>query len=134
MRTKETLTPQQIGTLKSTLRERLTALRGILHEHLLKSDDDRARLLADRVRDEEDESVADLIVDLDLAEIDRDLEELRDVEAALERLREAAYGVCIGCRAAIPYARLKAYPTAKRCVRCQRVHEKTYAHAATPTL
>lgn len=131
---KERLTPQQTSTLRATLRARLAALRDILHAHLLKSDDDRARLLADRVRDEEDESVADLIVDLDLAEIDHDIEELRDVEAALERIREAAYGVCVTCQGAIPYERLTAYPTAKRCIRCQTIHEKTYAHKATPTL
>jgi len=131
---KERLTPQQLSTLTVALRERLTALRAVLSQHMLKSDDDRTRLLADRVRDEEDESVADLIVDLDLAEIDRDIEELRDVEAALARVREGAYGACTGCAGAIPYQRLVAYPTAKRCIRCQRVHEKTYRHTATPTL
>ena len=131
---KERLTPKQTGTLQATLRARLATLREVLHEHLLKSDDDRARLLADRVRDEEDESVADLIVDLDLAEIDHDIDELRDVEAALERIRMDAYGVCVTCQGAIPYERLTAYPTAKRCVRCQTIHEKTYAHKGTPTL
>jgi RNA polymerase-binding transcription factor DksA len=131
---KERLTREQTDTLRATLRARLATLRDSLGEHLRKSDDDRARLLADRVRDEEDESVADLIVDLDLAEIDHDIDELRDVEAALERIREGAYGVCATCQGAIPYERLTAYPTAKRCIRCQTVHEKTYAHKGTPTL
>ena len=131
---KERLTPQQIATLRTTLRASQAALRTGLHEHLLKSDDDRARLLADRVNDLEDDSVADLIVDLDLAEIDRDLEELRDVEAALERIKQQSYGVCVDGQESIPYERLTAYPTAKRCVPCQRMHEKTYAHKATPTL
>jgi len=131
---KERLKPEQLTTLRATLRARLAELRDVLHAHLLKSDDDRARLLADRVRDEEDESVADLIVDLDLAEIDHDIEELRDVEDALERIREDAYGVCLTCQGAIPYDRLTAYPTAKRCIRCQTIHEKTYAHKLTPSL
>ena len=131
---KERLKPEQLTTLRATLRARLAELRDVLHAHLLKSDDDRARLLADRVRDEEDESVADLIVDLDLAEIDHDIEELRDVEDALERIREDAYGVCLTCQGAIPYDRLTAYPTAKRCIRCQTIHEKTFAHKGTPTL
>jgi DnaK suppressor protein len=128
------LTPWQGTTLKATLRSRFATLRQTLHEHLLKSDDERARLLADSVRDAEDESVADLVIDLDLAEIDRDLEELRDVEAALERLQQKTYGVCADCRASIPFARLTAYPTAKRCVRCQTLHEKTYAGKATPKM
>jgi DnaK suppressor protein len=130
----EPLAPQQAATLKSTLSGRMTTLRETVRQHLLKCDDDRARLLADRVRDAEDESVADLIVDLDLAEIDRDLEELRDVEAALARIQQRTYGTCISCRGAIPYERLTAYPTAKRCHRCQRVHEKTYVQKGTPRL
>jgi len=131
---KERLTLEQTTTLRATLRARLAALRELLSEHMRKSDDDRTRLLADRVRDAEDESVADLIVDLDLADIDRDLEELRDVEAALERAKGAAFGVCASCQGAIPYERLTVYPTATRCIRCQSVHEKTYAHHGTPSL
>jgi DnaK suppressor protein len=131
---KQALQPQQASTLKSTLRSRMAALREEIRQDLLKSDDDRARLLADRVGDLEDDSLADLIIDLDLAEIDRDLEELRDVEAALDRMQQGAYGVCATCSGEIPYERLAAYPTAKRCQRCQRIHEQTYAHKATPTL
>ena len=124
----------QVSLLRNQLRTRLVVLRGTLREHLLKSDDDRTRLLADRVGDEEDASVTDLLVDLDLAEIDRDLEELRDVEAALARIREQTYGVCSGCGGAVPFERLRAYPTAKRCIRCQQAREKTFAHRATPSL
>jgi DnaK suppressor protein len=131
---KERLTLEQTTTLRALLRTRLAALRGLLSEHLRNSEDDRTRLLADRVRDAEDESVADLIIDLDLADVDRDLEELRDVEAALERAKGGAYGLCASCQGAIPYERLTASPTATRCTRCEAVHEKTYAHHATPRL
>jgi DnaK suppressor protein len=131
---KRFLEPQQAATLRATLRGRLAALHEELRQDLLKSDDDRARLLADRVHDLEDESLADLIIDLDLAEIDRELEELRDVEAALGRMQQGSYGVCATCAGEVPYERLAAYPTAKRCQRCQRVREQTYAHKATPTL
>jgi hypothetical protein len=51
-----------------------------------------ARLLADRVRDAEDEAVGNLPVDLDLTEIDRDLDERRSLEAVLGRLRAGRYG------------------------------------------
>jgi DnaK suppressor protein len=131
---KAPLDPQAVSTLANALRARLQTLRGTIREHLEKSDDDRARLLADRVGDAEDESVADLIVDLDLAEIDRDVEEIRDVEAALARMRDGSYGVCASCRGAIAFERLTAYPSAKRCVRCQRLYEKTYVQKGHPTL
>jgi DnaK suppressor protein len=122
------------ATLKTTLRDTTQRLRETLQQHLLKSDDDRARLLADRVGDLEDDSVADLIMDLDLAEIDRDLEGLRDAAAALQRMQQGKYAVCITCGLPIPFERLRAYPTAKRCVRCQRIHEKTYLEKSTPKL
>ncbi|MBS1200339.1 MAG: dksA [Proteobacteria bacterium] len=128
------LIPAQITTLKSALRYRFDALREEVRQDLLKSDDDRSAMLADRVRDVGDESLADLIVDLDLADTDRDLEELRDVEAALGRINLGTYGMCVHCGGPIPVERLTAFPTAKRCQPCQRMHEKTYAQRTQATL
>lgn len=128
------LTPQQSTALATRLRGRFESLREEVRQDLLKSDDDRAAGLADRVRDLEDESIATLIVDLDLAETDRDLEELQDVEAALTRIREGTYGRCLRCGEPIPFERLNAYPTAKRCRTCQVLQEKTFAGKAVPTL
>ncbi|HTY93936.1 MAG TPA: TraR/DksA C4-type zinc finger protein [Steroidobacteraceae bacterium] len=128
------LDTKQTASLKGTLDRLSATLQAAVRTHLLKSDDERARLLADRVGDLEDEAVNDLIIDLDLAQIDRDLDELRDVQAALERMRQRTYGVCITCGGAISFDRLEAYPTAKRCVRCQRIHEKTYQEKSTPRL
>ena len=126
--------PQQAATLKAALRHRFDALREEVRQDLLKSDDDRAALLADRVRDLGDESLADLIVDLNLADTDRDLEELRDVEAALGRLSLGTYGTCIKCNGPIPVERLTAFPTAKRCQPCQAMHEKTYVQQGHASL
>ena len=131
---REQLNAAQVAEFRAALRARWDALYGVIHAHVLKTDEDRARLLADRVRDQEDESLADLIVDLDLAEIDRDIQELREVEAALERTRDGRYGRCANCGGSIPLNRLAATPTATRCHHCQEVHEKTYARPATPSL
>ncbi|MBS0374816.1 MAG: TraR/DksA family transcriptional regulator [Proteobacteria bacterium] len=126
--------PTPARPAEERLRMELVRLRTRLAGHLREADDERARLLADQVRDAEDESVADLLVDLDLAEIDRELEELRSLEAALARLRAGRYGVCVECHEAIPAERLAAQPDAARCVRCQRQHERTHAHRPTPSL
>jgi len=128
------LLPEQSATLKATLRQRFDALLAEVREDLLKSDDDRAAMLADRVRDVGDESLADLIVDLDLADTDRDLEELRDVEAALARIDLGTYGMCVQCGAPIPLDRLTAFPTAKRCQPCQAMHEKTFVQKTKASL
>ena len=69
--------------------------------------------------------------DIDIADRLRGLLSLTTKEkAALKIAEEIAagdYGVCIDCGNAIPYARLAAYPSAKRCVRCQQRHEATKA-------
>jgi RNA polymerase-binding transcription factor DksA len=45
--------------------------------------------------------------------------EIRDVEAALERVRTGLYGLCVDCGTPISASRLRAMPTARRCMRCQ---------------
>jgi DnaK suppressor protein len=48
------------------------------------------------------------------------LEQNREqVEHALERLRQGAYGICEACGRRIPAARLSFQPAATRCVECQ---------------
>jgi RNA polymerase-binding transcription factor DksA len=63
------------------------------------------------------------------AAVQRDLQEMRDILAARARIRAGVYGRCIDCGDAIAYRRLQAYPTAKRCLACQRAHEVTMPRA-----
>jgi DnaK suppressor protein len=74
-----------------------------------------------------DEAVADNIVDTENAVIGMHLQKITDINAAIDRINASVYGVCIDCRSDIDYERLSAYPTAKRCIRCQHLHEKTFA-------
>ncbi len=64
------------------------------------------------------------------AEEERDIEELRDIEDALERIAEGSYGTCTTCGKDIPLPRLQAQPTARRCVACQEQFERS--HPASP--
>ena len=50
--------------------------------------------------------------------------ELGDIEAALKRIQAGTYGQCTDCGVVIPPARLQAYPTAKRCIKCQSLAEQ----------
>ena len=68
-------------------------------------DTDLAQALNDR-------ETTDLLVQL----LDQNREQ---VERALERLREGAYGICEDCGRRIPSERLKYQPAATRCVECQ---------------
>ncbi|MBO3662388.1 TraR/DksA family transcriptional regulator [Microbacterium stercoris] len=45
-------------------------------------------------------------------------DELREIDAALGRIEAGTYGICEVCGEPIPQDRLRARPTASRCVRC----------------
>ena len=81
-----------------------------------------------------DESVATLIADLEQADLTRDLDEFRALEAAREKLQSGEYGICIECGTDIGFDRLKASPSALRCIQCQERHEKTYGGNPRPSL
>ena len=65
-----------------------------------------------------------------LAEVES--RELTNIENALERMREGAYGACQQCSENIPLARLQALPYANLCIRCQREAEKAGTHRGVP--
>ena len=121
------LTAKQLKELRSALEQRHEALRGEIREELLASDEQHFIDLAGQVHDLEEESVADLLVDLELAIIDMHIDEVRDIEAAIRRLQVGAYGVCIECDDEVEVARLRAFPTAKRCLPCQQNYERNHA-------
>lgn len=125
---------QQLLESRKRLQERFVHLREELRLALLKSDNEHYIDLAGRVHDIEDESVADLLVDLNLAGIDRQIRELREIDAALLQIATGNYGVCEDCDEPIEQRRLEAYPTAKRCHRCQEIYEKTHIQEGHPTL
>jgi len=119
---------------KHSLQARQCALRGTIHEALLRSDQEQYLQIAGQVHDAEDEALADLLVDVNLAEITREIQELRDIDAALGRIVMGTYGVCVRCGQAIDRERLDAYPAAKCCVTCQRHEERLPMASPTPSL
>ena len=91
------LTIQQRETLQRLLQERATALREEIGE----------------------DRMADLNAEPEVAALERDVVELREVEAAQLHVHEPDFGLCIDCDADIPFARLEANPSAQRCLACQ---------------
>lgn len=68
------------------------------------------------------------------AEQDRDADELARIDAALTRMDEGRYGICVDCDNDIPLARLQAQPAAARCIVCQEQYEKTHPPELRETL
>ena len=125
---------EQLAQLKEMLQHRYLELREEVRGELERSGNQHYADLAGSVADPGDESVADMMVDVDAALVDRQVNEMREVEATLKRLAELDFGDCMECGGEIGFERLMALPTAERCVRCQELHEKTYSHEPNPTL
>ena len=108
------LTPQQTQELQGTIERRRAALLDELREDVERVRRDRYEDLAGAAPDAGDESVATLIADLEHADLGRDLDELRGLEAARARISDGSYGVCLDCGGEIGVARLRANPSAVR--------------------
>jgi len=57
--------------------------------------------------------------ELAMRNVDRESSLLRQVKAALRRIHDGSFGVCIECELAISPKRLAAVPWASRCIQCQ---------------
>jgi RNA polymerase-binding protein DksA len=128
------LTRKQLEEFEGLLRQRRQDLVTELLEDVARARDESFADVAGSVTDPGDEAIADLLSDLDNAEVARDMRTVRDLEAALARIADGSYGTCADCGEDIGLQRLRAYPTALRCIKCQEVHEKTYVHPGEPRL
>jgi RNA polymerase-binding protein DksA len=128
------LTSKQTEHLRGQIDARREALVAELREDAARLREQPYAEHAGAAPDSGDESVATLIADLEQADVTRDLDEFRALEAARERLRLGDYGICADCGSDIGFERLKASPSALRCIECQERHEKTYGGEPKPSL
>lgn len=129
------LTQSQIAQLARKLNEDYQILLHEVRGELENSGNQhRIDLLNNEPGDSGDESMANALADFNLTILDRHIDAMRDIEAALQRIKDGDYGVCSDCGVNVAFARLQAYPTAKRCISCQEKRERDYAHAGHPKL
>lgn len=127
------LSRSQSDALRALLEDRAATLRREMKAALHAPDDGEEAALPNRHADNEDEGVADLQSDIDIASMERDARELVDVVEALGRMDKAEYGTCVDCGKHIAWARLQAQPHAKRCIHCEEARERASAQS-TPGL
>lgn len=119
------LTQQQIDHLSAIMDERWNREFSEIRSLLAGMGEERQRVeLGERAADTSDEALLDTLSAVDEALIRQNLQDVRDVAAARERIKAGTYGECIDCGSDIRHERLLAYPTAKRCIDCQREHEQ----------
>ena len=95
-----------------------------IHDELLKEGSSSSISLAGKVHDKQEESLSEMLTEINLAMLSQHQHELGNLERALKRMNDGEYGTCIDCDAPIAIARLQAYPTAVRCISCQAKHEQ----------
>lgn len=108
---------QQLLAQRATLLTQLASLRGgnigrveASAEHFERAEDSRAQVASER--------------ELEFTFDARESAELDAVEAALQRIEDGSYGVCIDCGADIAAPRLHAAPETPRCLGCQEQFEQ----------
>ena len=57
---------------------------------------------------------------------------VRMIEAALRRIADGTYGICVACASDIPRKRLEALPWTDCCLRCQEIAERELESEPSP--
>ncbi len=120
------LNAQQLAEIRQILDSRGNALRAEISDDESKVRSQLGRN-DDAGREGDDRFAAMQAVDIGDAELERDLHELEQIQAARLRLDAGSYGLCVDCGQPIPYDRLRAQPATARCLDCQRKHERSSA-------
>jgi RNA polymerase-binding protein DksA len=105
-------------------RTRLLRRRTVLAQEIRAGADKRASARDGNVPDSGELAADDVARDIAIADIDRDAEELKAIDAALARLDQGTYGRCVDCGATIPETRLAHVPEAARCIGCERQRDE----------
>lgn len=116
-------TKKQLDDIRAALLQRKRDLAGEIEDVRKQLDEDQERV----AEDARDGGAPDAQTGIDHAMVARDLKEIQDIDAALRRIADGDYGICIDCGAEIEPRRLAAYPTAKRCLPCQVKRERNSA-------
>lgn len=128
------ITAPQLRQVERKLRAQRDILLAAARDELLHGEEQPFVAIAGEVPDVGDQATAAALTDFDNEIARRHDVAIREIEAALARIRTHEFGACPDCGADIGFERLMAFPTARRCVTCQGLHERTYASLATPTM
>ncbi len=117
--------------------DQLTQLRAALHRRYMDLQEEVRSELAHSA-DSHDFNVSEYLNnvpdDIDTALMDRQINEMRELEMSMKYLSELEFGDCIDCGNEIGFERLLVYPSAQRCIQCQSQFEKAFPHESNPSL
>ncbi|MCX7892265.1 MAG: TraR/DksA C4-type zinc finger protein [Burkholderiales bacterium] len=128
------LTPTQVESLKERMLTRRGELVVEIREKLAESREHSSLATVEQRLEGGDSALADLIASTDMAMVRRDVEEIREIDAAIGRIEAGTYGECTQCGEPIGFARLEAEPTATRCIRDQSRWEREHGSGGGASL
>lgn len=122
------LTQPQIDQLSRAMDARWDREMSEIRSVAQRSHDERHQeVLAGPPADRLDAALVEIAQSADYAIVSQNIQDVRDIAAARRRISAGSYGTCADCGSAIGFERLCAYPTARRCIGCQREHERRKA-------
>ncbi len=110
------MTKSDLKTYQSMLETRLALLDSRLRQH--------EDITVERQAEAIDEGQLSAERDFAIRNLERDTAQLRDVRAALDRIADGSYGLCLNCGEEIRRARLLAVPWSAYCIGCQEAMER----------
>jgi DnaK suppressor protein len=105
-----------MGEVQENLKRQAAALVQVLRK--------RDGIAIEKSADQMDEIQYASERDLAICNVDRESNLLHEVKAALQRISDGSFGVCIECESAISPKRLAAVPWASRCIQCQEMADR----------
>ena len=119
-------TDEQLAQIKSALHKRYLELQEEIRSELVQSSEEFDLREADDINN--------ILADVETALVDKQINEMRELEMSEKYLMELEFGDCVDCGDEIGFERLIANPSAQRCIDCQRKYEKLYPHDSNPSL
>jgi len=129
-----TITQRQLKPLLEQLARREQDLRARIADEMRRTDTEDYEQLDGIVGDDADRAFVETAVDIETGRVEQQVKELREIEAARERVAQGTFGICIDCGGAIEYERLRIYTPAVRCAECQTLYEDPGARSRIPKL
>jgi DnaK suppressor protein len=105
-------------------RKSLLKMRGEILSKAKKLKEDSYTLGTDGIQDMADAASNSYNVDILMSISDNDLNLLKDIDNALDKIKTGAYGICEECEEKISEKRLEANPVARYCITCKRMMEE----------
>ncbi len=119
-------TEDQLQQIKTALHKRYLELQDEIRSELVNAGEEFDISHADDINN--------ILADVDTALVDKQINEMRELEMSEKYLMELEFGDCVDCGEEIGFERLIANPSTQRCIECQRKFEKFYPPGSMPSL